>query len=175
MDPLSVSASIIAVATALYSVSRKLRSCAKSIAQAAKEVKAIAQDISAFSILLRSLRNTLDILNPLVSQAAEFWQTCYSLVTQAEDNVREFDNFLEDLEPLRGSRGRNLVTTTVARLRWAFQKSDLLLLRSKLEASKSTLNLFLTAIQTTIAAEQLAAARGNNRNEPEIKGLKTQV
>ena len=175
MDPLSVAASIAAVAGALYSVSRKLRSCAKAISQATKEVKAIAKEISAFSILLRSLQNTIAKIESLVTQTAVFWQTCDSLIRQAYENVRDFDKFLKDLETLRDSRGRTLITKTVVRLKWAFRKSDLVLLRSKLETSRSTLGLYMIAIQLSLAAEQLAAPPRDERDEAEIQRLKRQV
>ena len=170
-----MAASIVAVADALYSVSRKLRSCAKTIAHAGKEVKAIAKEMSAFSILMRSLRDTLQLLTPLFIQAHSLVTTCENLVRQAEENVEELDRFLEDLEPLRNSKGGSLIAKMIARLRWAFQKTDFLLLRAKLESSKLTLGLCMTAIQTRVAVEQLAAAQRGEKDETEVKKLKRQV
>lgn len=175
MDPLSVAASILAVAGALYSVSRKLWSCANTIAYAAKEVKAIAKEISVFSILLRSLQNTYDILASQVSQAADLRKICKRLVAQAKENVGEFDTFLEGLKPLQDSSGAGLISKTYARVKWAFQKSDLLLLRSKLESSKSTLNLCMVAIQMRVSVEMYAAARKDGRDEMEVRRLKHQA
>ena len=175
MDPLSVAASIIAVAGALYSVSRKLRSCANTIAYAAKEVKAIAKEINIFSILLRSLQNTYDGLASKISQAADLREICERLVMQARENVGEFNNFLKGLKPLQNSSGAGLISKTYARVKWAFQKTDLLLLRSKLESSKSTLNLCMVAIQTRISVAKLEAAQTSEGDEMEVREWTHQV
>ena len=166
-----MAASIIAVAGALYSVSRKLRSCANTIAYAAKEVKAIAKEIGVFSILLRSLQNTYSILAYQISQAADLREICKRLVAQAEENVGEFDTFLKGLKPLQDSSGAGLIAKTYARVKWAFQKTDLLLLRSKLESSKSTLNLCVVVIQMRVLAEMYAAAQKDRGDEMEARRL----
>lgn len=175
MDPLSVAASIIAVAGALYSVSRKLRSCANTIAYAAKEVKAIAKEISLFSILLRSLQNTYVSLASQVSQAADLREICEGLVVQARENVGEFDIFLKGLKPLQDSSDADLISKTYARVKWAFQKTDLLLLRSKLESSKSTLNLCMVTIQARLSVEMLEAAQRDMGDEMKVRRLTRQV
>ena len=165
MHPLSVGASIIAVAGALSAVSQKLIAFAKTLAHAAREVTYIAKEMNFFSTLLRALRNILEQVTPLVSQALDPFKTCMDVVEQAEENVGDFDKFLANLEPLRNSKDANLIARTVARLRWAFQKSDLLFLRSKLDSSKSTLNLYITTIHTRIAIEQLRAARQKTKRD----------
>ena len=158
MDPLSVAASIISVAGALYAVSRKLRSYAKTILYAAKEVKAIAKEINLFSILLRSLQYTYDILRSKVEHPADLLELCERLVAQADENVGEFNNFLRALDPLYDSVDRGFISRTLARLKWTYQKSDLFWLRANLESSKSTLNLCMIAIQTRILTETYVAA-----------------
>ena len=176
MDPLSVAASIIAVAGALYSVSRKLRSCAKTIACAAKEVKAIAMEISAFSILLRSLQTTYNILASQVPEAANLRKICKRLVAQAEENKGEFDDFLKGLKPLQDSSSAGLISKTYARVKWAWEKNDLLLLlRSKLESSKSTLNLCMVAIEMRVLVEIYAAAQKDGGDKMEASRLIRQV
>lgn len=134
MDPLSVAASIIAVAGALYTVSHKLRCCARVLAHAGREVNAVAREMSMFSTLLRSLWATIQRLIPLASEVLDVLKICKDLVRQADENVREFEKFLEDLGPLRDPGNANLIAKAVARLRWLFQRTDLLLLRSKLES-----------------------------------------
>ena len=175
MDPLSVGASIISVAGALYSVSRKLRSFAKTIYYAAKEVKSLAKEIDLFSVLLRSLQYTYDTLKSQVSQATDLLRLCKRLVAQANENVEEFRDFIKALKSLRDSKDGGLISRTIARLKWAYRKSDLVLLRAKLESSKATLNLCMNAIQTRIAAEIYAAAQDHGRDEQETKWLKRQV
>ena len=175
MDRLSVAASIISVAGALYAVSRKLRSYAKTMSYAAKEVKAVAKEINLFSILLRSLQYTYDTLTSRVSQAADLLKLCERLVAQAKENVGEFKSFLKALDPLHSSRGGGLISRTVARLKWAYQKSDVVLLRSKLESSKSTLSLCMVAIETRIMTEMYVAALNRGGDEREIRRLKRQV
>ena len=175
MEPLSVATSIMTVAGALYAVSRKFRDYAKTIAYAAKEVKAIAKEISVFSILLRSFRDTYDVLTSQVPQAADLLGVCKKLVAQAKENVREFDTFLEGLNPLIDSRDAGLISKTIARLRWAFQRTDLLLLRSKLESSKSTLNLCMCMIQTKISAEMYVTAKRGEGDQTEVERLRNQL
>ena len=136
MEPLSVAASIISVAGALYAVSRKLRSYAKTISYAEKEVKAIAKEINLFSILLHSLQYTYDTLRSRVSQSTDLLGLCEQIVALAKENVGELNGFLEALNPLRSSRNEGLISRAVARLKWAYQKSDLVLLRAKIESSK---------------------------------------
>ena len=176
MDPLSVAASIIAVAGALYSVSRKLRSCANTIAYAAKEVKAIAKEISVFSILLRSLQTTYNILASQVSEAADLRKMCKRVVAQAEENVGEFDTFLKGLKPLQDSNVAGSISKIYTRVKWAFQKKpDLVLLRAKLESSKSTLNLCMVAIQMRVLVEMYAAAQKDGTDEMKARRLIRQV
>ena len=175
MDPLSVIASVIAVAGALYSVSRKLKSCAKTMVHAGKEIIAIAREMSSFSNILRSLQDTLRLVESLVSQEQDVLQICDDLVSQAYENVEEFEEFLKDLEPLRFSGNAKVFAKTLARLKWAFQKSDLVLLRSKLDSSKSTLSMCMNLIQMKVATAALAAALENKQDEKKVKQLRSQV
>ena len=100
---------------------------------------------------------------------------CDDLVEQAEENVQDFDRFLADLEPLRDSIDANFLARTMARLRWNFRKTDLLL-RSKLDSSKSTMILCMTTIHTRHTIEQLEIARRKaERDETEIRDLQSQV
>lgn len=97
------------------------------------------------------------------------------LVHQADENVREFEKFLEDLGPLRDPGNTNLITKAVARLRWLFRRTDLLLLRSKLESSKSTITLYITMIHLRVEIEQLAAAKRQKKDKAQISELRHQV
>lgn len=175
MDPLSVAASIISVAGALYAVSRKLQSFAKTIYYAAKEVKAIAKEINMFSILLHSLQYTYNILRSRFSHALDLLELCKRLVTQAKDNVREFKSFLKGLDPLHISKDEGWLSRTIARLKWAYRKSDLVLLRSKLESSKSTLNLCMVIIQARVMLEMYVTASKRDEDGTETRRLKRQV
>ena len=175
MDPLSVAASIISVAGALYAVSRKLWSFAKTIYYAAKEVKAIAKEINIFSILLHSLQYTYDILKSRFSHAVDLLELCKRLVVQAKDTAREFKGFLKGLDPLHISKDEGLLSRTIARLKWAYQKSDIVLLRSKLESSKSTLNLCMVTIQTRMVIEMYVTASKHDEDGTETRRLKRQV
>ena len=176
MDPLSVGASIIAVAGALFTVSQKLIDFAKTVAHAASEVKYIAKEMDTFSTLLRGLRNIFEHVAPVVSRALNLSKIGDDLVEQARENVGEFDRFLAELEPLRNSIDANFIAKTMARLRWAYQKNDLILLRSKLDSSKLTLNLCMTTIHTRVAIEGLRAAEQRaQRDKKEILGLQSQV
>ena len=177
MDPLSVGASIIAVAGALAAVSQKLIDFARTLAHAAREVKYIAKEMNIFSTLLRALRNILESVTrtPVVLTALNLARICDDLVEQAEENVKDFDRFLADLEPLRDSIDANFLARTMARLRWNLRKTDLLLLRSKLDSSKSKLNLCMTTIHTRVTIEELAAKERAKRDETEIRELQIQV
>ncbi len=178
MDPLSVvsvAASIIAVAGALYTVGQKLRSCAATLAHAGREIIALAKEMDVFSTLLRSLQCTIEFFIPRLPGEFDDKKMCNDLVSQAQENVDEFDRFLEDLKPLRHTKDANVFAKTLARLRWAFQKSDLLLLRSKLESSKSTINMYLTSIHLRFIKEEIEATERGERDHAGLGGLMRQV
>ena len=175
MDPLSVAASIISVAGALYAVSRKLRSYAKTIYYAAKEVKAIAREVNLFSFLLRSLEHTYDTLRSRASPPADLLELCERVVALAKENLGEFNSFLKDLDPLYDSIGRGLTSKTVARLKWAFRKSDLVWYRANLEYAKATLTLYMIAIHKSILTEIYVAVLDRGGDETETRKLRRQV
>ena len=175
MDPLSVAASIISVAGALYAISRKLRSYAKTISYAAKEVKAIAREINLFSFLLRSLEHTYDTLRSRPSPPADLLELCEGVVALAKGNLGEFKSFLKALDPLYDSIDRGLISKTLARLKWAYRKSDLVSLRANLEYSKSTLTLYMIAIHNSILTEIYVAVLDRGGEETETRRLRRQV
>ena len=172
-----MAASIIAVAGALYKVSQKLRECAKTLAHAAREIGAVAKEMDACSTLFRSLQCTIEQVTPLLPEGFDVAKICEDLVSQALESVGEFRRFLKGLEPLSHSKDvRNVFAKTIARLKWAFQKTDLLMLRAKLDSSKTTINLSLTMIYVTVLAERLAAAEERGQREGrEIERLRYQV
>lgn len=171
-----MAASIIAVAGALYTVTQTLTNFAKSLAHAAKEIIYIAKEMSAFSTILRALRNIFQHVPPEILQALNLTKTCHDLVRQAKENVSEFNSFLASLEPLRDSVNATLVAKTMARLRWNTQKTVLAMLRSKLDSSKLTLTLCVTMIHTRVALEELVAAKKKaKKDEEEIDDLHDQV
>lgn len=93
---------------------------------------------------------------PLLPQGFNVVTICHDLVSQAQENVGEFDRFLNGLGPLSHSRdASNVVARTIARLKWAFQRTELMLLRSKLDSSKWTIHLYLTMIHLMVVAGQL--------------------
>ena len=171
-----MAASIIAVAGAIYHVSQKLRKFAKTLAHAAREVKYIAREMDIFSSLLRAARNIFQSIKPEVVKALKLSKMCRNLVKQANENVQEFDKFLSDLEPLRHSIDANLIAKTVARLRWNARKNDMVLLKSKLEASKSTLILCMNIINTRDTVEDLGEAKRRiEKDRAEIEDLHEQM
>ena len=177
MDPLSVPASIIAVAVALYKVSQKLRECAKTLAHAAREIVAVAKEMDACSTLFRSLHYTIKQVKPLLPVGFDVVKICEDLVSQALESVGGFRRFLKGLGPLSHSKAeRNVFAKTIARLKWAFQKTDLLMLRAKLDSSKTTIHLCLTMIYLTVKARKLAAAEETGQREGrKIEKLRYQV
>ncbi len=175
MDPVSVAASIIAVATALYTVGKKLRIFAATLAHAGKEITAVAKELNACSTLFRSLRYTIERVTPMLPPRFNPLKLCNDLVSQAQETVDEFDRFLKNLKPLRRSKEANVFAKTLARLRWAFQRTDLLLLRSELDSSKTTINLFLGMIHLQVVTGQIAATDGGERDPAELRRLKRQV
>ena len=171
-----MTASIIAVAGALFTVSQKFIDFAKTLAHAASEIKYIGREIDTFSALLRTLRDIFKHAKPVVYQTLDLFNTCKNLVEQAEENVREFDGFLAGLEPLRDLINVNSITRLIARLRWVSRKNELLMLRSKLDSSKLTLILCMTAIHTRVVVEELKKERQRTvHNVAKIRELRSQV
>ena len=176
-DPLSVAASVIAVAGALYTVSQKLRQCANTLAHAAKEIVALAKEMDACSTLFRSLNCTIERLMPLLPQGFDIMTICHDLVSQAQENVGEFERFLKGLGPLSHSRDTsNVIARTITRLKWAFQRTELMLLRSKLDSSKWTINLYLTMIHLMVVARNLEEAKERaQRDRRKIRELRREM
>lgn len=176
-DPLSVAASVFALAGALYTVSQKLRQCANTLAHAAKEIVAVAKEVDACSTLFRSLRCTIERFMPLLPQGFDIMTICHDLVSQAQENVGEFDRFLNGLGPLSHSRNEsNVIARTIARLKWAFQRTELMLLRSKLDSSKWTIHLYLTMIHLMVVAGQLEEAKTRaQRDRGKIRELRSEM
>ena len=174
MDPLSVAASIIAVAGALYTVSQKLRNCAATLAHAGREIIALAKEMDFYSTLFHYLQCTVKDMIPRLPKGLDHLKMCDDLVSQAQDNVGEFDRFLENVKPLRHTKDANVFAKTLARLRWAFQRTDLKLLRSKLESSKSTIIIYLLMILLRVNKEEQAATKRGGRDKAKLRDLKRQ-
>ena len=167
-----MAASIFGVAVALCEVSQKLREYAKTLAHAAREVIAVAKEMDAYSTLFHSLKYTIEQVTPLLQERFNLVKVCEDLMIQALESVEEFRRFLKGLEPLSHSKDvRNVFAKTIARLKWAFQKTDLLMLRARLDSSKTTINLSLTMIYGAILTERLAAAEERGQREGEEIGM----
>lgn len=103
---------------------------------------------------------------PLLPQGFNVVTICHDLVSQAQENVGEFDRFLNGLGPLSLPRdASNVIARTIARLKWAFQRTELMLLRSKLDSSKWTIYLYLTIIHLMVVAGQLEEAKTRDQGD----------
>ena len=150
MDPLSVSASIIAVVTLAATSSKEFCTLVGAIRGAPAAINAIANDARAFNQIVRSLESALkepevhkyvvadSTLREQVNNLAEPLRNCSAtfrlLMTKLQAHIKP-----------DGQEGRWRFATT-AGLKWYLGKKDIMELVDRLADNRATVDVWLSAI-----------------------------
>ena len=150
MDPLSIIAGVVGVAAAAASSSRQLSELVESIQQAPEEIRSISRDTHAFYSIVYSLEISLndpkimatvaddEALTILVGKLKEPLIICTTVLGQMMVKIQAF------VRPL--DRARHRMSSND--IKWYFLKKEIRQLKERIETSKATLDIGLTAVGT---------------------------
>ena len=154
MAELSIVASVIGIVGAGTKLSIAIFDFAASVGRAGRDLQHVAIEISDLCSVLKQLQ--------ILLEHAHF-QTSRTAIEAAERIIRQcsrvFAEIGEVVGELRRARGDDLFPSVdfVSKVKWTFsKKAKVLMLRSTLEACKSTLNVMLT---TLLLAERVSQRR----------------
>ena len=150
MDPLSVSASIIAVVTLAASTSKEFFTMVADVRGAPAAINAIANDARAFNQLVRSLESAL--MEPEVQKYVETDSTLREQVNNLTEPLKNCSTTFQllitklqaHIKP-DGQEGRWRFATT-AGLKWYLGKKDIMELVDRLADNRATVDVWLSAI-----------------------------
>lgn len=150
MDPLSVIAGVLGVATVAAQSSKGIFQLVDAIRSAPDEIQNISRDVHAFYAILYSLKTSLqdpkivaivtkdDALTALIGNLRMPLSNCSAVLGQLMVKIQSF------VRPLDGERYRMSSND----LKWYFGRKEVLELTARVEACKATLDTGLTAIGT---------------------------
>ncbi|KAL8999625.1 MAG: hypothetical protein Q9169_001585 [Polycauliona sp. 2 TL-2023] len=162
MDPLSIIAGVLGIATVAAQSSKGLYEMIDAVRSAPDEFKNISRDTRAFYTIVYSLETSLqdtkitaiiaedDALTTLIANLRSPVANCSSALGQLMVKIQSF------VRPLDGERYRMSSND----LRWYFGRKEILELTERVEATKQTLDLGLTAIGTLCSIKLMAAGGG---------------
>ncbi|KAL8708801.1 MAG: hypothetical protein Q9220_006362 [cf. Caloplaca sp. 1 TL-2023] len=165
MDPLSIIAGVLGIASVAGQSSKALYELIDGIRSAPEEIKNISRDTHAFYSILFSLETSLrdpkitatiaedDPLTALVGNLREPLGNCSSVLGQLMVKIQGF------VRPLDGERSRFSSND----LKWYWGKREILELTARVEACKATLDTGLTAVGTLMAAGNAPATKLTRR------------
>ena len=139
MDPLSVSASIIGIATAAAQVSQLLTKFTRSSLHASASARAVLMEVTGIQFCLHQLQDFLlghdenhrsrrSLI--LIEQVIVVFTDCVSLFSELE----------QLLEGLKSGEHMGIID----RVKWAAKEATISRISTRLQASKTSLNLMLT-------------------------------
>ena len=150
MDPLSVSASIIAVVTLAATSSKEFCTLVAAIRGAPAAINTIANDARAFNQLVRSLESAL--MEPEVQKYVEADSTLREQVNNLAEPLKNCSATLQQLMTKLqthikpdGQEGRWRFAATVG-LKWYLGKKDIMELVDRLAHNRATVDVSLGAI-----------------------------
>ena len=148
MEPVSAVASVAGVATAVLQITKSIYEMAQAVQNAPAEIAAIADDAHAINTILLTLsllfkdQETMhvvssdeDVVKP-IRNLEQPLRNCWALLRQLEVKLNSH------LKPIEG--GRKKVSSVD--LKWYFTKNEVRDLVTRLESTKSTLDLALNNI-----------------------------
>ncbi|KAL8948938.1 MAG: hypothetical protein Q9222_004914 [Ikaeria aurantiellina] len=158
MDPFSIIAGVLGIASVVAESSKALYELIDGIRSAPEEIKNISRDTHAFYSILFSLETSLrdpkitatiaedDPLTALVGNLREPLGNCSSVLGQLMVKIQGF------VRPLDGERSRFSSND----LKWFWGKKEILELTARVEACKATLDTGLTAVGTLCTIRLMA-------------------
>ncbi|KAF4450172.1 hypothetical protein FALBO_16528 [Fusarium albosuccineum] len=149
-DPLSIIAGVAGVATAGVSLVGVLYDTIDTYRNAPKEIRSMARGIQDLSLVLDQLKKVLIDGRELHTRR---------LLGSIALAVRHVENVHEDIWDIieRGDSG-------FARVKWAFRKTKMKGLTSKIEAHKGTLQLVCTTLLLAIQQKRVAKCRAKEED-----------
>ena len=137
-DPLSLGASLLAVASAGVAVSKTLFKLADTIGTSNDEVRSIGKEVSAFARVVEDLYEFLEDAKELISQQAianalDIMDTCS-------------ETFAKIKRKLKFGAGKH-ANSFWQGVQWSFRREKVKPLCAKLESYKSTLILMLSVVK----------------------------
>jgi hypothetical protein len=143
---------IASLASQFAHLSKRLNHYTKHIKHARTEIKEVDLEVSQFTILLRMFRGSISSSAskklPLVQEALTA-DLPGILSRHSTMILRDANNMLGKLKPLRDDKDSSWFTQGVARLRWAFEKDGVKPLKLSLISVKMSLNLFLIILHVS--------------------------
>jgi hypothetical protein len=163
MDPLSLTASIIGVASAGLRLSTSLYRYTETVINADKNIRGIARDLSTTSSMIRELgtlleqdRGQLRCENALAT-ANEALQGC-------DEVFKEIQKVLDDNMNLE-EKGATAMSK-LKKLKWPLVEPRIHVLQQRLERLKNTLVLVLSVVNYAKEARELSAIE--DRYDPDL-------
>ena len=142
MDPLSISASIAGLCIAAVQVSNLLRDFINNTKQAPRTARHTLSETTGIYVCLKQLESFLSGKQKaarsrrsliMVEQVIILFTDCVSIFS-------ELEQLLETLKPDNGTM------RTIDRMKWSFKEKALSKLLTRLQGSKTSLNLILTIL-----------------------------
>ena len=173
MDPLSVAASVVGVATAGIQISVKIVTLAGQVATASNRISDIGNDISLTASILHQLGDLINeksaggsvsiLSKGGLETTKSSAETCRKIFVELEVEISKAS------EVLRGRKhrvGEKVKLSIIEKAKWPFLQPGLEVLRASLREAKGTLMLMLQvelppSLSTTIFADKDVA--GNSR------------
>ena len=137
-DPLSLMASLIAVAAAGIQVSQTLYKLADAVGNANEEILSISKEVSAFSRVLEDLHEFLDDAKDLISNKA---------LANANRILNDCKEVFAKIEKMLGTCENRTRFNLWQGLQWSFRREKVRPMCAKLESFKLTLTIMLSTMK----------------------------
>ncbi|KAH6999466.1 hypothetical protein EDB80DRAFT_724728 [Ilyonectria destructans] len=147
MDPLSLTASLIAIGTAATTalqISKSFCDLARGYKSAAEEIEDFALDLRAFASVVQLGQDSLERhrkKSPL-SEVIRYIESCDVLNQLASQSKRTTTNIERVWQHTRSLQSDNLLT----KVKWMARKSEVRGLKPDMESLKSSLHLVMAAV-----------------------------
>jgi hypothetical protein len=145
-DPLSLMASLIAVATAGIQVSRTLYNFAGVVGGASEEIMSISKEISAFTGVLRDLHDVLDDAKDLISRRA---------LVNANHILNDCKDVFAKIQRMLDSCNAGGQANFWQSLQWTFCRDKVKPMGAKLESFKLTLAILLSTMRLARCKQEI--------------------
>jgi hypothetical protein len=150
-DPVSLMASLIAVATAGIQASRTLYNFASVTGGASEEIMSIGNEISAFSGVLRDLHDFLDDAKDLVSKKA---------LINANQILNDCKEVFAKIQQVLDSSNAGPRMNFRQGLQWSFRREKVKPMCAKLESFKLTLAILLSTMRLARCKQEIGDRSG---------------
>lgn len=157
MDPLSITASVVALCSAgeaAYKIASSLYHSSRRVKGAGDDIEIFAKDVDNFGLAMGTAYAALEpicvstnrpscVIHYLIRNGG-----LESLAKQSERLTKDIRKYNPDIRALRGR------PEFIARFKWAFQRKEINALGLRMESVKSNLQIILTSIAVEALMEQ---------------------